>query len=67
MPGIENHRLTGPDASFRQTPNAGGTLRPRSVLLPRHAARHKDRPQDAGQSAKPRLMSSNATRRKPSA
>lgn len=33
MLGIQNHRLTGPDVSFRATPNVGGALRPRFVVL----------------------------------
>lgn len=33
MLGIQNHRLTGPDVSFRPTPNVGGTMRPQFVVL----------------------------------
>lgn len=33
MLGIQNHRLTGPDVSFRPTPNLGGVLRPRFLVL----------------------------------
>lgn len=33
MLGIQNHRLTGPDVSFRPSPNVGGTLRPQFVVL----------------------------------
>jgi N-acetylmuramoyl-L-alanine amidase len=33
MLGIQNHRLTGPDVSFRATPNVGGAMRPRYVVL----------------------------------
>jgi N-acetylmuramoyl-L-alanine amidase len=33
MLGIQNHRLTGPDVSFRATPNVGGTMRPQFVVL----------------------------------
>lgn len=40
MLGIKNHRLTGSDVSFRQTPNVGGALRPRFVLLHYTAGRN---------------------------
>lgn len=40
MLGIQNHRLTGPDVSFRQTPNVGGAMRPRFVLLHYTAGRN---------------------------
>lgn len=40
MLGIENHRLTGPGVSFRQTPNVGGALRPRYLLLHYTAGRN---------------------------
>lgn len=40
MLGIQNHRLTGPDVSFRPTPNVGGSLRPRFVLLHYTAGRN---------------------------
>ena len=40
MLGIQNHRLTGPDVSFRQTPNVGGALKPRFVLLHYTAGRN---------------------------
>ncbi len=40
MLGIQNHRLTGDDVSFRQTPNAGGALRARYVLLHYTAGRN---------------------------
>lgn len=33
MLGIQNHRLTGPDVSFRATPNVGGAMRPQFVVL----------------------------------
>ncbi|MDM7941326.1 MAG: N-acetylmuramoyl-L-alanine amidase [Hydrogenophaga sp.] len=33
MLGILKHRLTGPAVSFRATPNVGGALRPRYLLL----------------------------------
>ncbi|WP_332738445.1 N-acetylmuramoyl-L-alanine amidase [Hydrogenophaga sp.] len=33
MLGIQNHRLTGPDVSFRPTPNVGGAMRPQFVVL----------------------------------
>ncbi len=33
MLGIQNHRLTGPDVSFRATPNVGGVMRPQFVVL----------------------------------
>ncbi|MDP3206002.1 MAG: hypothetical protein Q8M80_18260 [Hydrogenophaga sp.] len=33
MLAIQNHRLTGPDVSFRATPNVGGALLPRYVVL----------------------------------
>ena len=40
MLGIQNHRLTGPDVSYRQTPNVGGAMRPRFVLLHYTAGRN---------------------------
>ncbi|QHE86691.1 N-acetylmuramoyl-L-alanine amidase [Hydrogenophaga sp. BPS33] len=40
MLGIQDHRLTGDDVSFRQTPNAGGSLRARYVLLHYTAGRN---------------------------
>ncbi len=40
MLGIQNHQLTGPDVSFRQTPNVGGAMRPRFVLLHYTAGRN---------------------------
>jgi N-acetylmuramoyl-L-alanine amidase len=40
MLGIQSHRLTGPDVSFRQTPNVGGAMRPRFVLLHYTAGRN---------------------------
>jgi N-acetylmuramoyl-L-alanine amidase len=42
MLGIQNHRLTGPDVSYRQTPNVGGAMRPRFVLLHYTAGRNLD-------------------------
>jgi N-acetylmuramoyl-L-alanine amidase len=33
MLGIQNHRLTGPDVSFKATPNVGGAMRPQFVVL----------------------------------
>lgn len=42
MLAIKNHRLTGTDVSFRQTPNVGGALRARFVLLHYTAGRTLD-------------------------
>jgi N-acetylmuramoyl-L-alanine amidase len=33
MLSIENHRLRGPDVSFQATPNVGGPLRPRYLVM----------------------------------
>lgn len=40
MLSIRNHRLAGDDVSFRQTPNVGGELKPRFVLLHYTAGRN---------------------------
>lgn len=40
MLSIQNHRLSGPRVTFRQTPNVGGVLRPRFVLLHYTAGRN---------------------------
>lgn len=39
---IQNHRLVGDDVSFRQTPNVGGALTPRFVVLHYTAGRSLD-------------------------
>jgi N-acetylmuramoyl-L-alanine amidase len=40
MLSIQNHRLVGPNVTFRQTPNVGGALRPRFLLLHYTAGRN---------------------------
>lgn len=40
MLSIKNHRLVGPNVSFRQTPNVGGALRPRFVVMHYTAGRN---------------------------
>ncbi len=40
MLSIQNHRLVGPMVNFRQTPNVGGVLRPRFVVMHYTAGRN---------------------------
>ncbi len=40
MLSIQNHRLVGSNVSFRQTPNVGGVLRPRFVVMHYTAGRN---------------------------
>ena len=40
MLSIQNHRLVGDNVSFRQTPNVGGALAPRFVVLHYTAGRN---------------------------